>query len=72
LLTASATQPPTPRVTFVENPGLALVVPMDYVKQVADQLMKNVPLTAEAKQTVKTVEPEDSVVAPLPQPPREA
>jgi len=35
-----ATNPPTPRVEFMENSGLAFVVPMDFVKETADELMK--------------------------------
>ncbi|SRR6266436_244102 len=35
-----ATNPPTPRVEFMENSGLAYVVPMDFVKEAADELMR--------------------------------
>lgn len=33
------TDPPTPRIQFVENSGLAHVVPLDYVRDIVDKLM---------------------------------
>lgn len=33
------TDPPQPRIKFVENSGLASVVPLDYVRDVASVLM---------------------------------
>ena len=55
-----ATNPPTARVAFMENSGLAYVVPVDFVKETADVLMKAMgPKATPAEPKVVEVKEED-------------
>jgi hypothetical protein len=54
------TTPPTPRIKFIENSGLASVVPMDYVKTLYKMALRNV-TTEKLNQSEAMAKEEDNV-----------